>query len=199
MDISGDDLDINLSRKIPKKGRRAGLSYTPQTDNETAISTIDGSVDSPRSNEGFLPPSKTKNDGGWAEGTIGQPRVVSSKNIAEQERTRDIRNDESDSEIPVIPDLDDLEDDILSLSINDIDNIHSKTTAYRELNTDVIQQGVYDMVSCLDGVDLSVLIRFLQEENDIIESDEPWTWDSLFTEVTSSLHQTYESGEEFLP
>lgn len=55
------------------------------------------------------------------------------------------------------------------------------------------------MVSCLDGVDLSVLIRFLQEENDIIESDEPWTWDSLFTEVTSSLNQTYESGEEFLP
>lgn len=77
--------------------------------------------------------------------------------------------------------------------------MQTKSGAYRELDTNVLQQGVFDIVTCLDGVDLSILTRFLLEENEITETDEPWTWDSLFTEVTSSSwDQLDESGDELL-
>lgn len=40
----------------------------------------------------------------------------------------------------------------------------------------------------MEDVDLSILGRCLQAEIDLIEPDEEWNWDKLFTEVSSDIH-----------
>lgn len=40
----------------------------------------------------------------------------------------------------------------------------------------------------LEGVDLSLLTEKLYPENLVQESDEVWTWESLFTQVASEIN-----------
>ncbi len=61
----------------------------------------------------------------------------------------------------------------------------NRTATYKELNSDLLKQAEF---TAMADVDLSILGRCLQPENDLIEPDEEWNWEKLFTEVSSDIH-----------
>lgn len=62
--------------------------------------------------------------------------------------------------------------------------INRKAT-YNALNSDLLKQGAF---ASLDDIDLLILARYLLNERDLVEPDEVWTWDQLFTEVSGDIH-----------
>lgn len=101
-------------------------------------------------------------------------------------------------DIPIIPDLDDLPDDLLNdmidaapppvMSVN-------RVTTYKELNSDLLTQGAF---ATLEDIDLSILARCLQTESAINEPDDVWTWENLFGELAAEIHadQQQKSGAD---
>lgn len=61
----------------------------------------------------------------------------------------------------------------------------NRTATYNALNSDLLKQGAF---ATLDDIDLSILARCLLNEPDLVEPDEVWTWDQLFTEVSGEIH-----------
>lgn len=61
----------------------------------------------------------------------------------------------------------------------------NRTATYKELNSDLLKQAAF---TAMEDVDLSILGRCLQPENELIEPDEEWNWDKLFTEISSDIH-----------
>lgn len=105
-------------------------------------------------------------------------------------------------DIPIIPDLDDLVDLDYSPTGAQLSHLSGPATttnvdleapavavkrvaAYQALNSDLLKLGAF---ASLDGVDLSILTRCLVDESDLVEPDEVWTWDALFTEVSGDMH-----------
>lgn len=92
----------------------------------------------------------------------------------------------SEDDIPVIPDLDDIQDDLLNemaeapvVSVN-------RVATYKELNTELLKQGAF---AALEDIDLSILAKCLQNESALHEPDDViWTWEHLFTEVSAEIH-----------
>lgn len=92
----------------------------------------------------------------------------------------------SDDDIPIIPDLDDIQDELLMNEMVEAPIVtENRTETYKELNSDFLKQAAF---TALEDVDLSVLGRCLQAEVDLKEPDEEWTWDKLFIEVSSDIH-----------
>lgn len=94
-------------------------------------------------------------------------------------------------DIPIIPDLDDLPDDLLNEMIDaaalpppPVVSVNRVTT-YKELNSDLLKQGAF---ASLEDIDLSVLARCLQPESALTEPDDVWTWEHLFGEVAAEIH-----------
>lgn len=122
-----------------------------------------------------------------------------------------------DDDIPFIPDLDDLAADLdyspttpsttttahmsalaatAAAGVGGVDLdaagvAVNRVATYQALNSDLLKLGAF---ASLDGVDLSILTRCLADEADLVEPDEVWTWDGLFTEVSGDMH-----GEEEKP
>lgn len=92
----------------------------------------------------------------------------------------------SDEDIPVIPDLDDIRDELLLNEMVEPPLVSiNRVATYNELNSDLLKQGTF---SLLEDVDLSILGRCLQPESALNEPDEVWTWEKLFTEVSAEIH-----------
>lgn len=90
--------------------------------------------------------------------------------------------------IPVIPDIEDLQDDP---TMDDIIDAHqeyaNRNTTHNALNTDMLKES--DIISFIDDIELSILARCLLKERELVELDEIWTWDKLFTEVSGDIHE----------
>ncbi|KAJ6646895.1 Intraflagellar transport protein 43 like, partial [Pseudolycoriella hygida] len=85
----------------------------------------------------------------------------------------------SDDDIPIIPDMDDIQDELLMNQLVEAPVLaENRTAAYKELNSDLLKQAAF---TAMEDVDLSILGRCLQSEADLIECDEEWNWDKLFT------------------
>ncbi|XP_049788750.1 intraflagellar transport protein 43 homolog isoform X1 [Schistocerca nitens] len=205
MDFDGD-LNFNFGKKLTaRKGRRAGNASSPKED-----AAADGTIDSPGSAPGSglsrgslqeledaLPaaPPRSRRSGGWADEGVKSGKKRSASNIIEQERFRrtDDVKDDSDDDIPVIPDLDDIQDEDLTTQIASTPSVNlNKVAAYKELDSDLFKHSAF---GTLDNINLQLLTKSLRPENDVKEIDEPWNWDLLFTDIASELHSEWESTE----
>lgn len=129
-----------------------------------------------------LRPSSRK-DSGWTENSRFLRR--SSKNIKETPLTPEkekVHNPHDD--IPVIPDLDDINDEILFNEISEPPSVTiNRSIALKELNSDLLSNSVFSSIDA----DFSILTSCIQH-NSLDEPDEVWEWDSLFTQVTAEIH-----------
>lgn len=206
MDFDGD-LNFNLGKKLTaRKGRRAGNPSSPKEDTAADVSIDSPAGSAPSSGqsrgslqglEDALPPAppRSRRSGGWADEGVKSGKKRSASNLIEQERFRraeDVKED-SDDDIPVIPDLDDIQDEDLTTQIASTPSVNlNKVAAYKELDSDLFKHSAF---GTLDNINLQLLTKCLRPENDIKEVDEPWNWDLLFTDIASELHSEWESTE----
>ncbi|XP_021916918.1 intraflagellar transport protein 43 homolog isoform X2 [Zootermopsis nevadensis] len=210
-------LDFSPGRKAPpRRGRRAGISDNtsptafPLTPERDDIGSTYDIMDSPVSNSahssGFLnsppkgldsgapvAPPRSRKTGGWADEAIKSGKRRSAVNLIEQERFRepDQTKGDSDDDIPIIPDLDDTQDeDMASQIAHAPSSVVNRVDTYKELNSDLFKHATF---ATLDDVSLRLLTNCLNLESEIEEDDTTWTWDLLFTSVASDLHYELEN------
>ncbi|KAM0732309.1 Intraflagellar transport protein 43-like protein [Formica fusca] len=180
------DLEITSKKLIPRLGRRAGqnnLQEENRSDDDPLESPI--SLSSGKSvpmQRPIVPPRSRKT--GWGdELKSGKSKMTS--NIVEQERFRAVEKEEQD-DIPVIPDLDEIQEDNIPSEIASAPTINAnRMTAYEELDTDLVKNAAF---TSLDGISLSLLADKLYNENLVKEPDEVWNWNLLFTQISSEIN-----------
>ncbi|XP_045610472.1 intraflagellar transport protein 43 homolog [Procambarus clarkii] len=189
-----DSLEFNISpnKKIsPRKGRRAlGMgSDSMGFDDDIGVngSPLTSNAPSPRNVLASGPPAGRR-AGGWANsakvGGFGPP--------LEDRRFR--RNSDSDQDMPVIPDLDDVVEEDFTQQIANAPSVAINLVAtYKELDSDLLRHAAF---STLDDIDLRILANGLANEADIREPDIEWKWDTIFTEVSSDLRTEWEPSDE---
>ncbi|EDW45941.1 GM26053 [Drosophila sechellia] len=113
----------------------------------------------------------------------------SKKNSFDDERfrkTKSSTNSIPTDDIPVIPDMDDVKDEIMLNEIIEPPTIGtSRSAVLKEANSDLLSQYAF---SAVDGFDLSILTDCLVPQESLNEKDDLWQWDKLFTEVTAEIH-----------
>ncbi|KAJ8321207.1 hypothetical protein KUTeg_001241 [Tegillarca granosa] len=173
-----DDLDFDAPTskgRSAKTGRRAAAS-TKGINPPDAPGFED---DSPRA--ATTPPKKpqTRNSPSDDLGGPPKPSRVSgwgedAPRKSERLRPKTPDNDDSDTDIPVIPDLEDQQEEDMGTKIAVAPNVAvNRVATYRELDNDLLRQAAF-----------------------LTLEDKPWDWDRLFTEVTSELLTQTETSEE---
>ncbi|XP_072760777.1 intraflagellar transport protein 43 homolog B [Anoplolepis gracilipes] len=182
------DLEITSKKLIPRLGRRAGqnnLQEENRSDDDPLESPI--SLSSGKSvvmQRPVVPPRSRKT--GWGDELKSGKREKMTSNIIEQERFRAVEKEEQEDDIPVIPDLDEIQEDNISSEIASAPTINAnRVTAYEELDTDLVKNAAF---TSLDGVSLSLLADKLYNENLVKEPDEVWNWNLLFTQISSEIN-----------
>ncbi|XP_070496601.1 uncharacterized protein IFT43 [Chironomus tepperi] len=103
----------------------------------------------------------------------------SKKNIFENiEKERFLNSLDNTSEID-IPEIDDVEVDEQKS-----EPVQNKSAYRKELNVEILKSS---SINLDDKVDLTILLEVLENESDIEEKDEVWTWNQLFTKVTAEI------------
>lgn len=184
-------------KNVPRSGRRARANQSSYEENRH------GRKSSASGGEG--PPAKpTRRQGGWAEESSASGSAKSSRRPAaedmEDRRLRPQTPEGSDDEgdIPVIPDLDEVQEEDLSMQIAAPPSIQvNRVMTYRDLDNDL---KAYSAFQTLDGeIDLRLLTKVLAPEQEVKEEDVSWDWDHLFTEVSSELLMEWDQGESEEP
>ncbi|XP_065171226.1 intraflagellar transport protein 43 homolog [Atheta coriaria] len=170
-----DDIDTLAQKKsAAKQGRRAGMTQSPDRP-ETQDLSLDSDPGSPGPT--LLKAHKT---GRWADEGSKSARK-SSINLIEQERFEGqvSRRDDSDDDIPIIPDIDDMQEEMLSLhDTSKKPSISVNKATYKELGSEV--SNLQKKIANIGNINLSFLTTQLYPEDDIKDLDEPWTMDDLF-------------------
>ncbi|XP_012283816.1 intraflagellar transport protein 43 homolog A isoform X2 [Orussus abietinus] len=188
------DLDLSAKKLMPKLGRRAGQSNTQddfKSDDDLLDSPLSLSDKSSRTTGPVAPP-RTRKTGWGDELKSGKMKITS--NIIEQERSRAVEKDEPEDEIPVIPDLDEIqEDNVLTHSVNAPSVGVNRVAAYKELDTELLRSTA---LASLDDVNLSLLAEKLYPDKLVREPDDIWSWDLLFTQIASEINGETEKKTE---
>ncbi|KRF85606.1 uncharacterized protein Dvir_GJ16147, isoform B [Drosophila virilis] len=164
------DISIDITLDIHNE------SSSPTTTAATTPTTYNNEFDSSR------PPIR-RVSGGWADS--GLKGLKSKKNSFDDERfqvTKSASSTIPTDDIPIIPDLDDVRDDLM---LNEIADPPPHEVALKELSSDLLSQNAF---SAIEDVDLSILTRCLHDQESLDEPDELWEWDKLFTEVTAQIN-----------
>lgn len=201
-EIIGDSKNV----KPAKKGRRAPAPAPQQADKDSTressvfkdeadetIDLFDSRKHSAAADNSSEKPSAKR--GGWgadAETAAGD---------YEDERLRESSpvDDDSDTDIPVIPELEDEAihtarggDMVMAphVAVN-------RVATFKELDTDLIRHTGFLSLKLQDGgeIDLKLLGEALSGENEVIEEDVAWEWEQVFTEVSSELLAEWERQE----
>ncbi|XP_018565200.1 intraflagellar transport protein 43 homolog [Anoplophora glabripennis] len=179
MNWGGDPLGSKKS--APKEGRRMSSTLT-QGDSEEILD------DSLASNGGIdiSAPVRTRKMGVWSEEASKYSKGKNGSNIIELERFQNEKIQESDDDIPVIPDIDDLQDDPLNLpDVKPIISVDKST--YKELDNNFGNlQSEQVNFGNLGDIDLSFLTSKLYPEKDVQPCTEVWTMESLFNDLSRS-------------
>ncbi|KAG5328747.1 IF43B protein, partial [Acromyrmex heyeri] len=205
-----NDLEITSKKLLPRLGRRAGqnnLLEDNKSDDDPLESPISLSSGKSISMQRPIVPPRSRKTGWGDELKSGKSKATS--NIIEQERFRVIEKEEQEDDIkkliyffithyffillisvfidiPVIPDLDEIQEDNISSDIASAPTVNAnRVTAYEELDTDLVKNAAY---TSLDGVSLSLLADKLYNENLVKEPDEVWNWNLLFTQISSEIN-----------
>lgn len=195
---------FNTYEGTAKTGRRAQKAVNPPD-----APDFEASSDSPKGPRSRQParqepdePPKPSRVSGWGEDNPRKSRrlgegfenIEDSANERLRPRTPEDDN-ESDTDIPVIPDLEEQQDDDLTVKIAVAPNVAvNRVATYRELDNDLLRQAAFTTLD--NDIDLKLLTKNLSTEADLIEEDKPWDWDRLFTEVTSELLSQLENLDE---
>uniref|UniRef100_A0A8C9XZ58 Intraflagellar transport 43 n=1 Tax=Sander lucioperca TaxID=283035 RepID=A0A8C9XZ58_SANLU len=175
----------SLEVPVAKSGRRARLAADQSSFEDSRY--VRKSSTSASMGEG-PPPKPARRQGGWAEEISGS----GSANRRLRPQTPQGSDDEGD--IPVIPDLEEVQEEDLTMQIAAPPSIQvNRVMTYRDLDNDLKH---YSAFQTLDGeIDLKLLTKVLAPEQEVKEDDVSWDWDHLFTEVSSELLMEWDQGE----
>ncbi|XP_071865045.1 intraflagellar transport 43 isoform X1 [Bombus fervidus] len=183
------DLEITSKKLLPRLGRRSTQNIV-QDDSKLDDDLLESSVSSSsvKSAQPPVAPPRTRKTG-WGD-ELKSGKIRGSSSIIEQlflrERSRGTEKDDVIDDIPVIPDLDEIqEDNALSDLVNTPTVNVNRVAAYKELDTDLVKNAAF---MSLNGVNLSLLAEKLYNENLTKEPDEVWNWNLLFTQVASEVN-----------
>ncbi|KAK2575730.1 hypothetical protein KPH14_012119 [Odynerus spinipes] len=180
------DLEITSKKLIPRLGRRAGQNITIQEDSKLDDDLLNSptSLSSGHSTQPPVAPPRARKTG-WSD-DLKSSKAKASSNIIEQERFRSTEKDDQQDDIPVIPDLDEIQEDNVLSELSNAPMVDTnRVTAYKELDTDLIKNEAF---TSLDGINLFLLTEKLYNENLVKEPDESWNWNLLFTQVASEIN-----------
>ncbi|EDW04194.1 intraflagellar transport protein 43 homolog isoform X2 [Drosophila grimshawi] len=171
------DLSIDITLDIHNESTG---SPTTTTTAATTPTTFNNEFDSNR------PPIR-RVSGGWADS--GQKSLKSKKNSFDDERfqiTKSATSTIPTDDIPIVPDLDDIRDEILLNEIVEPPSVAiNRDVTFKELSSDLLSQNAF---SAIEDVDLSILTRCLQAQENLDEPDEVWEWEKLFTGITAQIN-----------
>ncbi|XP_015180958.1 PREDICTED: intraflagellar transport protein 43 homolog isoform X3 [Polistes dominula] len=180
------DLEITSKKLIPRLGRRAGqniIQEESKSDDDLLNSPM--SFSSGRLTQPPVAPPRARKTG-WGDDLKGS-KTKASSNVIEQDRFRSTEKENQPDDIPVIPDLDEIQEDniVSDLSSAPVRIDTNRVTAYKELDTDLIKNEAF---TSLDGISLFSLTEKLYNENLVKEPDEAWNWNLLFTQIASEIN-----------
>ncbi|KAL0267436.1 UNVERIFIED_CONTAM: hypothetical protein PYX00_009709 [Menopon gallinae] len=168
------DFDGKTKKSAPKKGRRAGLGFFTLSGRESGNQSEAGGT-----KEFLSPRLKENNSGGWADESL----KPSSEQLSSADK-------DFDDGIPVIPNLEDNADDEFIDKIAKAPLIGvNRVVSYKELENDLLKHTAF---ANLEEVNLRILTNHLYPESALVEPDEPWTKDSLLSEVISAMNDERE-------
>ncbi|XP_066976314.1 intraflagellar transport protein 43 homolog A isoform X2 [Macrobrachium rosenbergii] len=182
---------VKFFQVSPRKGRRAGVVNS----GPDSLGDADDLLSSPSRSAAATPrngvttgPPAGRRAGGWASsakaGGFGPP--------VEDSRFR--RNSDSDNDMPVIPDLEEVVEEDFTQQVAQAPSIAvNRVATYKELDSDLLRHAAF---STLDDIDLRILTNCLANEADIREPDIEWKWDTIFTEISSELRNEWDPNEE---
>nr|XP_029132473.1 intraflagellar transport protein 43 homolog isoform X2 [Labrus bergylta] len=196
-----DNFQFRDAGSVVKSGRRARLAADQSSFEDTryvrksSTSAAMGEDD----NEG-PPPKPARRQGGWAEESSGSGSAKSSRRPAAEDledrrlRPQTPQGSDDEGDIPVIPDLDEVQEEDLTMQIAAPPVVQvNRVMTYRDLDNDL---KYYSAFQTLDGeIDLKLLTKVLAPEQEVKEDDVRWDWDHLFTEVSSELLMEWDQGE----
>ncbi|XP_013383575.1 intraflagellar transport protein 43 homolog A [Lingula anatina] len=202
-----DEDDVGLSSKkksSARKGRRARPATPPKDEVPMSPDIMDDSADLNGGvplQESASPPKPSRRMSGWGDdiGPSKQPkgrRHGIQEEFIEDERLRQSyspEREDSDNDIPVIPDLDDVQEEDITTQVALAPNKVNRVATYRELDNDLLRHAAFQTLD--NEIDLKLLTKVLSAESEVIEEDKPWDWDQLFTEVSSELINEWEASE----
>ncbi|XP_076226707.1 intraflagellar transport 43 isoform X2 [Nomia melanderi] len=177
------DLEITSKKLLPRLGRRSTQNVPAEDKVDDDILDSPLSLSSGRSTQPPVAPPRTRKTGWGDELKSGRSRGATS--LIEQERSRVPEKDNPADDIPIIPDLDEIQEDSASSDTNTPAVNVNRVTAYKELDTDLVKNAAF---TSLNGVNLSLLAEKLYNENLTKEPDEVWNWNLLFTQVASEIN-----------
>ena len=98
-------------------------------------------------------------------------------------------DDDEGDDIPVIPDLEEEEDEVVEADIANAPKAQARRmSSIRELDLD-IKLSLRDHVSAgVEWIDLSLLTSSLAPQQNVGEQDIPWDFDDLFERVAQDIH-----------
>ena len=194
--------DLNLTDSPVKRaggarqGRRAGQENvergSPDSDLVGGASPLrnrpmTGDIlldDGPRRPRASAPPRRT---GGWGEETRAKTARPLFSDPAEEAQ-------HSDDELPIIPDLEEVEQEDLALKVAAAPSgAVNRVSTYKELDSDLFKHAAF---ATLEEIDLRLLTRCMEAEPGLREADELWNWDILFTEVASQMQSEWFPAEK---
>ncbi|XP_021341914.1 intraflagellar transport protein 43 homolog isoform X2 [Mizuhopecten yessoensis] len=173
-DLSFENTTASKSSRSAKQGRRAqskGVSPpdAPAFEDESPRSTKPPK----KSSEETDGPPKPSRVSGWGEDAPRKSRKLGEGfeqfDDKQNERLRPKSPDnDSDNEIPVIPDLEDQQDDDMTSTIAVAPNVAvNRVATYRELDNDLLRQAAF--LTLDNEIDLKLLTKSLSAEADLVE------------------------------
>ena len=94
-----------------------------------------------------------------------------------------------EDDLPVIPDLEEVEREDMAQRIADAPNVAvNRVDTYKELDSDLFKHAAF---ATLEEIDLRLLTRHMVPEQSLKEPDEVWTWDKLFADVSSQIQSEW--------
>ncbi|BFZ07075.1 hypothetical protein BsWGS_10114 [Bradybaena similaris] len=200
-----EDGGLGLGAQQKKKGAKSGRRATGAP--PTAASTLDeeelaSELPSKKSTSASPPGRPNKAVSGWSEeAPTRKPRtrqLGEGFETLEDDRLKQKSPDKDstdEDDIPVIPELEDQQEDDLATKVASAPNVVvNRVATYRELDSDLLKQAAF--LTLDNEIDLKLLTKVLSPLEDIIEDDKPWEWDRLFTEVSSGLRTELEKTDD---
>nr|CAH7729242.1 unnamed protein product [Callosobruchus chinensis] len=176
-----EEVDILSSKKsAPKQGRRASRTLLSEEAGELEDNANDDIATSAE-------PFKMRKTAVWSEDLPKSSRGKSGTNIIELERFQ-ADNSKEEDDIPVIPDIDELQDDLLNLpDVKPVVSVDKST--YKEIDTEFGKfQTEQVSFGNIGDIDLSFLTSQLFPEKEVQVPNEVWTLDSLYNDLYHSAH-----------
>ncbi|XP_050036213.1 intraflagellar transport protein 43 homolog isoform X5 [Dermacentor andersoni] len=181
-----DDLESPVKKTFGSRARRLNIFGNNTTDIPTNAFASNGS------GEGSKAPPKPRRNSGWAEDNSSSGLFREASKLTRNETV--LERDDSDSEIPSIPDLGEVEYDDLATQVAQAPSVSvNQVDTFQQLDNELLKQAAF---TTLDGCDLRLLTKYLTPEEYLKEPDAVWTWDTLFTEVAAEINKSSDNSQE---